>query len=392
MVLVSVPATSALVNGHARHITLCHIMINDKKCIGLKHHPDKVLEALIRTLPGAVWDEEARLYFLANTPSNVDKLFQTFKGVAWVNGSHFFKERPVDEDKALLDIQSIRSRKLPDGHRRCPEEYLDKLEIRRYALQTAKTYVSRFEHFLNAHPEIAIADFDEKDVRAYLQGLIRQGVSDSLVNQSLNAIKFYYEKVMGMPGRFYDLERPRKRQSLPKVVAAEDIMRMLQQCSNLKHKCVIALLYSAGLRRSELLNLKIEDIDSKRMLIRVNSAKGGKDRFTILSPMMLDLLRVYYKSYRPRDFLIEGEYGGSYSAESVLQVVKRTARRTGVVQTVTPHMLRHSFATHLLEQGTDLRQIQILLGHNSTTTTEKYTHVADSTLRTVKSPLDKLSF
>ncbi len=120
--------------------------------------------------------------------------------------------------------------------------------------------------------------------------------------------------------------------------------------------------------------------------------KGGKDRLTILSPMVLDLLRDYYKLYRPKGYLIEGEYGGPYSAESVLKMVKRVAKKAGISQTVTPHMLRHSFATHLLEQGADLRQIQILLGHNSTKTTEIYTHVADSTLKMVKSPLDKFIF
>jgi hypothetical protein len=144
--------------------------------------------------------------------------------------------------------------------------------------------------------------------------------------------------------------------------------------------------------RSELLALKLEDIDSKRMVIRVNGAKGGKDRLTILSPMVLDLLRDYYKLYRPKDNLIEGEYGGAYSANSVLMVVKNAGKKAGVKVKVTPHMLRHSFATHLLEQGADLRQIQILLGHNSTKTTEVYTHVADSTLKMVKSPLDKFIF
>ncbi|NNK80547.1 MAG: site-specific integrase [Flavobacteriales bacterium] len=376
-------------NRNGRSITLCHIMVDEKKCIGLKHHPDKVLEALIRTLPGVEWNKEERIYTLENTLVNIDVLFQTFKGVAWVNGSYFFKEKPIDRNKPLLDVKAIRERILPDGQGRCPEEYLDKLEIRRYALQTAKTYVSRFEHFLNAHPDIPLEDFDEQDVRAYLQGLIRQGVSDSLVNQSLNAIKFYYEKVKGMPGRFYDLERPRKRQALPKVVAAEDIMCMLQNCANLKHKCIIALLYSAGLRRSELINLRIEDIDSKRMLIRINSAKGRKDRYTILSPMILEMLRSYFKKYRPQTFLFEGEYGGAYSPTSIVKLVRTAGVRAGIQQRVTPHMLRHSFATHLLEQGNDLRQIQILLGHNSTKTTEIYTHVADSTLKMVKSPLDK---
>ena len=377
---------------YGRSITLSHLLVENKKCIGLRHKPDKVVEALLKTLPGVQWHEDLNLSYLPNTGANVNLIFSTFKGEVWVNGSYFFKESPVNLERDIPDIQAIRGRKLPEGHRRCPEAFLDKLEIRRYALQTAKSYVSRFEHFLNSYPETALEDFNETDVRDYLQGLIRKGVSDSQVNLSLNAIKFYYEKVMGMPGRFYDLERPRVRKTLPKVIAAEEIMGMLQTCTNLKHKCIIALLYSAGLRRSELLALKLEDIDSKRMVIRVNGAKGGKDRLTILSPMVLDLLRDYYKLYRPKGYLIEGEYGGPYTPSSVVKVVIEAGKRAGIQQRVTPHMLRHSFATHLLEQGNDIRQIQILLGHSSTKTTEIYTHVADSTLKMVKSPLDKMVF
>ena len=145
-------------------------------------------------------------------------------------------------------------------------------------------------------------------------------------------------------------------------------------------------------KECELIALRVKDIDSKRMVIRVENGKGGKDRYTILSPIMLSTLRDYYRTYRPKEFLIEGEYGGPYTASSVLKVVIQAGKRAGVHMKVTPHILRHSFATHLLEQGTDLRQIQLLLGHNSTKTTEIYTHVADSTLKMVKSPMDNFIF
>jgi len=375
-----------------RSITLTHVLIDGHKCIGLLHHPDKVVTAMVNNLHGVAWDDAQRISYLPNTKANIDHIFQSFKGEVWVNGDYFFKDKRPIEGNPILDIQGYRDRVLPEGFRSCPTEFLDKLEIKRYALQTAKSYISRFEHFINAYPDVPIAEFDEQIIREYLQGLIREKLSDSHVNLSINAIKFYYEKVLGMPGRFYDIERPRKRQTLPKVVAADNIEKMIQRSHNLKHRCIIALLYSAGLRRCELLRLRLEDIDSKRMLIRINSAKGGKDRLSVLSISMLKLLRTYYKAYRPKEYLFEGEYGGAYSAESVLQVVKKTAKRVGMQQRVTPHMLRHSFATHLLENGTDLRQLQILMGHNSSTTTEKYTHVVDSTLKTVKSPLDKMTF
>jgi site-specific recombinase XerD len=163
---------------------------------------------------------------------------------------------------------------------------------------------------------------------------------------------------------------------------------MINTCSNIKHKCIIALLYSAGLRRNELLNLKIEDIDSKRMTIWVRQGKGRKDRQTILSKQILQDLRAYYLSSKPKLYLFERYAGVPYSASSVSKIVHRAAKGVGITQRVTPHVLRHSFATHLLENGTDLRYIQTLLGHNSSRTTEIYTHVAVKSLMEIKSPLD----
>ena len=163
---------------------------------------------------------------------------------------------------------------------------------------------------------------------------------------------------------------------------------MISKTRNLKHKCIISLLYSAGLRRSELLNLKIEDIDSKRMLILVRQAKGNKDRVTLLANSILEDLRAYYMEWKPKVYLFEGVHGGKYSPQSILKLVKRASEKAGIPKNVTPHMLRHSFATHLLENGTDLRYIQSLLGHNSSRTTEIYTHIATNHFNTIKNPLD----
>lgn len=156
----------------------------------------------------------------------------------------------------------------------------------------------------------------------------------------------------------------------------------------MKHRCIISLLYSAGLRRGELLNLEVDHIDSERMMIRVSQGKGMKDRYTLLSEQLLDDLREYYKVYRPKKFLFEGEQGKRYSSTSVGKIVSRSARKAGIRKRVTPHTLRHSFATHLLENGTDLRYIQSLLGHSSSKTTEIYTHVAMNSVRKIKNPLD----
>jgi site-specific recombinase XerD len=228
------------------------------------------------------------------------------------------------------------------------------------------------------------------DVRNYLQKLIQEEKSNSHINQAVNAIKFYYEVVLEMPNRFYSIERPRKQKKLPVVISKKDIGSMINTIHNIKHKCIVSLLYSSGMRISGLLNLEIKNIDSERMLIIVIQAKGNKDRYTIFGKALLNSLREYYKIYKPKKFLFEGASGGKYSAVSINKIIKKAARLGAVNQTVSAHTLRHSFATHLLEDGVDLRYIQNLLGHNSSLTTEIYTHVATNLIKNIESHLDSL--
>ena len=191
-----------------------------------------------------------------------------------------------------------------------------------------------------------------------------------------------------MPNRFYDIERPRKEKKLPKVLSMQEVRDLIDATNNMKHRCILSLLYSAGLRRSELINLKPLDIDSERMIIKINNAKGKKDRYTLLATATLNDLRIYYKQYRPQGYLIEGRNKAQYSPTSISKIITNAAFTAGIKKNVTPHTLRHSFATHLLENGTDLRYIQILLGHSSTKTTEIYTHVATKNFISIKNPLD----
>ena len=248
-----------------------------------------------------------------------------------------------------------------------------------------------FEKFINHYKQLRINDISENEVRAYIRYLIREGKSNSFLNQMINSIKFYYEVVLDLPNLFYRIERPRKEHKLPKVISKEEVMLMISKTDNLKHKCILGLLYSAGLRRSELINLKLSNIDSKRMIINIERAKGNKERITILSPSVLVILRNYYKIWKPREYLFEGPYFKKFTGSSVVKIVRNAANRAGIKKRVTPHMLRHSFATHLLEAGTDLRYIQVLLGHNSTRTTEIYTQVATNNIQLIKSPIESLN-
>ncbi len=371
-----------------KYITLKNLIIDKEKCIGLKFFTDKVVQVMVDNLPDVQWSEKFRMNYILNTPDNLELVFKTFRGVAWINCNHFYSTASFGREEEPVNIQQLQNREEVSGKRYCPGSYLRKLELKRYANSTIKTYVSCFETFINHYSDREIKDLNEEDIRLYLQKLIREDFSHSYINQAINAIKFYYEVVLEMPNRFYAIERPRPIEQLPKVLAKEEIMAIIEHTNNIKHRCIVSLLYSAGLRRIELLNLKLEDIDSKRMVIKVRSGKGNKDRFTILSEKLLGDLRKYYKEWRPTNFLFEGPGRKAYSPESVSCIVRNAAEKAKIKKRVTPHMLRHSFATHLLENGTDLRYIQVLLGHRSTKTTEIYTHVATNIFFKIKNPLD----
>lgn len=377
-------------NGHSRYISLNHLLIEGEKCIGLNYLADRTMKTLVESLPDQSTCTETGQTYIKNTKDNVDLVFKTFRGVAWVNGQRFFDKRK-HLGHVIPDVAHLRKRPLPKGHLRAPEGYFDKLALKSYALSTCNVYVKEFERFLFHFSCKDPMNLNESHVREYLMKIRGAGMSDSLINQALNAIKFYYEVVEGMPNRFYHLERPRKKKTLPKVISKKEVKLMVDCTENIKHRCVIMALYSAGLRRGELLELKLGDIDSERMLIDIQDAKGGKDRKSILSQRLLTELRVYFCRYRPSEYLFESPTGGRYSETSVMNVVKNAALKAGIQKKVTPHMLRHSFATHLIEDGVDSRRVQILLGHSSLKTTQRYMHVAQSTYTGISSPFDSIT-
>jgi len=377
-------------NDFRLHITLIHLLINETKMIGMIFQPNSLIQNLIKSLPNPKWSRLDNAVYIINTKENLTQVFDTFRGVAWVDTRKFIIDRPI-KDNPTLNIQSFRKRIEIPGYKYCPEVYLTKLELKRYAYNTAKIYISMFEKFINRFYETPINHLTEIEIRLYLMELNQLELSNSYLHQMVNSIKFYYEIVLGMPSRMYTIERPIKQTKLPKVLSFEEIKSLIENTNNVKHKCIVSLLYSAGLRRSELLNLKVNDIDSKRMLIFVKSAKGNKDRYTVLSEATLTDLRSYFKQWRPTYFLFEGIKGYKYSTTSVANIVNQAALKAKIFKKVTPHMLRHSFATHLLENNTDLRYIQTLLGHSSSKTTEIYTQVALKKLQNIKSPLDYIS-
>jgi len=368
-----------------KSITLKNLLIKQQKCIGLLFTADKIIDALIKELPNSKWSTQFKMPYVLNTKQNQNLIFNKFRGVAWINCNYFFQDRILNHENEPVDYKWFEKRKKKQNFRFCPEVYLQKLKLKKYANNTVRNYISHFEDFINYYKDIDLINLNENDVREYIEKLIDKDRSTSYINVSINAIKFYYEMVLGMPNRFYSIERPRKEFKLPKVLSKQEVLAIIENTNNMKHRCIVSLLYSAGLRRNELLNLKIENIDSKRMLINIKQGKGNKDRNTVLNQSVLEDLRKYFRTYNPKTYLFESNVSGKkYSSSSVLQIVVKAAQRAGIKERVTPHMLRHSFATHLLENGTDLRYIQLLLGHNSTKTTEIYTHVATNTFIQIK--------
>jgi len=269
---------------------------------------------------------------------------------------------------------------------------MEKLIQIRYSQNTIKTYVSYMRSFMQEFSDRNLESITTSEINAYILRLIRtRGISPSQQNQRISAIKFYYEQVLGRKKAYYHLNRPKKEKGLPKILSVEEVELILKHCKNLKHKCILMTLYSGGLGRSELINLKITDIDSKRMLIRITQSKGNKDRHTLLSEKLLKLLRDYYKFYKPAFWLYEGQGGGQYSATSIANIFRKAFRKAKIRKHATPHTLRHSFATHLLEQGINLRYIQEILGYSSISTTEIYTHVSSKQLTKIQNPLDNLN-
>jgi site-specific recombinase XerD len=367
-------------------------MFEGKKYIGLQYYPNQAIQAIINTFDHAVWSEEHAMMYIPNTNNALNIIFAKFKGVAYINCRYFLKNKPVRKDAPEVDMSPLKKQSSRvERHRQCPEEYVNLLEIKRYSFNTARTYIYLFTEFINAFPDKPLNDINELDIKEYMHSVVKTGKSASYQNQAINAIKFYYEQVLDMPQRFYEIGRPRKEQKLPGVLSTSEIIRLISLTDNLKHKAILTTIYSCGLRLSELLALKISDVQSDRNLLLVREGKGKKDRHTLLGDKTIQLLRKYYLQYRPKEYLFEGQNGGRYSSKSVQNIMKQAMVRAGINKPASVHTLRHSFATHLLENGTDLRFIQTALGHSSPKTTEIYTQVSKKSLANVESPLEKLN-
>ena len=266
------------------------------------------------------------------------------------------------------------------------------LVLKGYSQSTIKTYLGEMGSFLSSIKMHNADDFDTDRIKAYLfycHTMLM--LSEATIHSRMNALKFYYEQVLKRDKFFFEIPRPKKHMQLPKVISEEKIIRGLMIIDNFKHRTLLLLAYSSGLRVSEAVGLRVQDINSDRMQVSIVKAKGKKDRVVPLSKSILPLLRNYYKIYKPKFWLFESQNSmDHYSVRSAQIIFKKAFKRLGLPDNCSFHSLRHSYATHLLENGTSLRYIQELLGHNDIKTTLRYTHVSKNAIENIESPLDKI--
>ncbi len=381
-------------------ISLHPIYYRGATCLGISYPEDPQLTSTIRRIKGIKWSEPHRCWYLPLTKESYQRLKEAVGNSIALNAAAL--KRYLEQRKALPPTQPtaktindksplLLQHPLSEANHKAYVQFLQLLQLKAYSENTIKTYCGAFHHLLRLLGCKAVQELTRQQVQAYLLWLIRRkGYSEAHLHTTVNALKFYFEQVEKRDREFYDLPRPKKPLQLPKVLAKPTVARIIRQTTNLKHRCMLMLAYAAGLRVSEIANLQIRDIDSERMTIRINRAKGKKDRLVGLSPLLLQELRTYFRQYKPKEYLFEGSTGGKYAVRSMQNIFQQAKAQAGVQSKGGIHTLRHSYATHLLEAGTDIRYIQELLGHNSLKTTVRYTQVSVKNLQQIQSPLDSL--
>ncbi|MEM6806958.1 MAG: site-specific integrase [Bacteroidota bacterium] len=351
-----------------------------KQRIGIKNRQfDPAFPSLMKQIEGSRWTPKEKCWHIPYHKQAYKKLKDTFGP----NCIQISKKQGGSQEKAGRATIS-----LAYGDEVLKLE--EKIILQRYSPSTRKTYRNFFIQYLLFYPSKDPKELTKADIMKFLRhGIEKRNWSAATQNQAVNAIKFYYEKVLGQERTFYEL-RPRRGTKLPGVFSEKEVIRILASIQNLKHKCILSLIYSAGLRIGESIKLRKEDINVERKSVFIVAAKGKKDRYSVLSEKIVELLKRYLEAYQPDYWLFEGQAGGQYSSRSIQKIFRRAVKAADANPHSTVHTLRHSFATHLLERGMDLRYIQVLLGHNSSETTEIYTHITQKAREKLCSPLDFL--
>ena len=324
----------------------------------------------------ASWSQTKKCWCLKNSEENLALILELFKDITKVDVSKIPKKTRFKRD-------------LTTAEKKILNNFYLFLKGKRYSQSTIQTYTIFVADFINFHTKTPLEELTNRDVELFIETVfIERNYSVSSQRQFISALKIFTVFCPQTKINNLSLERPKKSRTLPSVLSQEEVLRIIQYTQNIKHRAILTLLYSCGLRIGELINLKLADFHVERKQLIVKKGKGRKDRYVSLADSFLPLLSNYYHSYKPTIYFVEGQNGGKYSAESIRSFLRKSCKKAGIRKLVTPHTLRHSYATHLLENGVDLRYIQTLLGHSKPETTMIYTHVQRKDLMEIQNPLD----
>ncbi len=386
-------------------VTLLPLFHKQADQIGLQFIGDAELNNLVKKLKGIKWSHSNKCWYLPLTKENYTAVIKAINRKAITDTTllkqYLHKRKqikatiPAPPKKIISKpITSVPAGRLCKENLAALEKFVEQLKLKSYSPSTIRTYRNEFLQLLQLLKNKPANELTPDDLRRYMvYAMEKEGIKENTAHSRLNALKFYFEQVLGRDKFFWEIPRPKKAHQLPKIFSQDEIAAIINSINNKKHKVMLMLAYSAGLRISEVVTLKTFEIDSKRMTIFINAAKGKKDRLVTLSPVLLVMLREYALEYKPdkKGYLFEGSAKGDpYSTRSLQEVLQSAKKKAGVIKPGSIHSLRHSFATHLIEKGTDVTMIQKLLGHNDIKTTLIYLHTSNKNLLKIISPLDDL--
>lgn len=366
------------------YITLASFMHHKQKCISLSFAYSFKAKQYIKNGHGVKWSKTFGCFYVLDKGSNRALLVGYLKAGGFnVGVTKINNKQSIGKETSILKGEISKEKQLVYG------EFISFLKGKRYSESTLKVYGHFVYCFLKHTDNKPLELLDENDVRLFIEtsvGILNYAVSTH--RQMVSALKHFAYFYPACAINTEAIFMPRKDRKLPEILSIQEVLSLIEVTKNIKHKTIIAMLYGSGLRIGELLHLQLKDFDFDRDQLHIRNAKGRKDRYATIAKSLHPLLKSYYTSYKPTVYFIENPNGGLYSAGSVRSFLKKSCRAAGINKKVTPHTLRHSYATHLLEQGTDIRYIQELLGHSKPETTMIYTHVTQKSLRDIKSPLD----
>jgi integrase/recombinase XerD len=379
-------------------VVLSRIEHRGAPCIKITFERDEQLAAAIRAVHGAAWSKTHKSWYVRERKNILGELFGHFKDKAYLEYRDL-KEKPLADPVVIIKLPKEESAPLPlllrevsDHNRALLDELKLWMRSKRYSNSSVHSYLDGLELFCRWMKNKALEEVSNEDVIRFNNDyILKNGLSASYQSHFVSAIKLLFNVCKFKTLIEAELLRPKKPKKLPNVLSKEEVKQLLDATKNIKHKAMLGLIYSCGLRCGELLALKPEHVDSLRNLLLIKQAKGRKDRVVPLSKKTIELLRDYYKAHKPKVYLFEGwKEGEPYDVRSLQHVLKQNLLKAGINKPVTLHWLRHSYATHLLEAGTNLRYIQEILGHSNPKTTQIYTHVSTNSIKNVVSPFDSL--